>query len=105
MTRKKDRREIIEASYNRYCFAADDNAPEWFKEDELMHYRANLPITKEEVQAQKQSLREYNARPIKKVAEAKIRKKKRLQKAMQKAKAKAMQIANQSEISEASKAR
>ena len=88
MTRKKDRREIIEASYNRYCFGADDNAPEWFKEDELMHYRPNLPITKEEVQAQKQALREYNARPIKKVAEAKIRKKKRLQKAMQKAKAK-----------------
>ncbi len=95
MMRKKDRREILESSYNRYCFAPDDNAPDWFREDEYLHYRANIPVTKEEIQAQKQAMREYNARPIKKVAEARIRKKKRLLKAMTKAKAKAVQISNQ----------
>ena len=105
MMRKKGRRDILEASYNRYCFATDETAPAWFKEDEHRHYRPNLPVTKEEVDAQKQALREYNSRPIKKVAEARIRKKKRLEKAMTKAKQKAIQISAQSELTEASRAR
>ena len=64
----------------------------------------NYNLTKEEVAIEKQALMEWNARPSKKVTEAKARKKMRLQKAMQKIKNKAQVIAS-SDITEGSKMR
>ena len=62
-------------------------------------------MTKEEIEEEKRILREWNARPSKKVMEAKARKKNRLAKAMQKIKNKAQVIAASTEQSEGSKMR
>lgn len=104
MLRKKARNNMINNSYNRYAFHDDmDNLPDWFLEDEKKHYFANLPITKEEVMAEKLALMEYNARPTKKVAEATARKKKRIARSMSKLKKKMGAVMNSSEIGEGSK--
>jgi len=90
MLRKKFRTQIIDASYSRY--ATEDNEamlPEWFLEDEAKHNIPNINLTQEEVDEEKRILREWNARPSKKVTEAKARKKMRLAKAMNKIKNKA----------------
>jgi len=83
MLRKKERESIIDGSYNRYSNMDPIEAlPDWFLEDESRHYRPNIPITKEDYLEEKKALQEYNARPIKKVAEAKMRKKKKMQVAL-----------------------
>lgn len=96
MLRKKDRSEMLDSTYNRYSFHDDiHQLPSWFVEDESKHYFRHVNPTKEEVALEKEELKAYNARPSKKVEEAKARKRKRLQKAMQKVKAKAQVIAEQ----------
>lgn len=106
MLRKKFREETISSSYNRYTFDDDERAlPQWFVEDEAKNYVPNYNLSKEEVDEEKRALMEWNARPSKKVAEAKGRKKMRLVKAMSKIKNKAQVIANSQDISEGSKMR
>mmetsp|Transcript_46789 Transcript_46789/g.61896 ORF Transcript_46789/g.61896 Transcript_46789/m.61896 type:complete len:203 (+) Transcript_46789:1979-2587(+) len=104
MLRKKARNEIIDASYNRYVTHEDPKTlPSWFIEDEAKHsYCERLQATKEEMDAEKEAIKAYNARPSKKVEQAKQRKKKKLAKAMNKIKKKAQVIADQ-DINEASK--
>lgn len=80
------KRSIMEAAYNRYAFH-DDNLPEWFREDEEKNMRPIDPVTKEEIEEEKARLRAIDARPLKKVAEAKARKKKRAAAALAKARA------------------
>ena len=106
MLRKKFRQETIEASYGRFAFE-DDKAviPNWFEADEERNNRPNINLTQEEVDIEKQQLKEWNARPSKKVTEAKNRKKMRLVKAMGKIKTKANIITNQSDATEGSKMR
>lgn len=58
----------------------DDNLPSWFTEHEGKHYQRTLPVTKDQVQEYKSRLQEINARPIKKIAEAKGRKKRKVNK-------------------------
>jgi AdoMet-dependent rRNA methyltransferase SPB1 len=78
--------------------------PSWFQEDEAKAWRPNINLTKEEVAAEKEIIKAYNARPSKKVEEAKARKKKKLARAMEKVKKKATVIADQ-DLNEASKMR
>lgn len=105
MLRKKTRQELIDGSYNRFAFHEDEHTlPTWFVEDEAKHSRPNINLSKEEVAYEKGIIKDYNARPSKKVAEAKARKKKRLAKAMSKVQNKAKVIAD-SDINEASKMR
>lgn len=63
----------------RYSFNEDDGElPEWFTEEEKQHRRKQIPVDRQTVEAYRQRWREINARPIKKVAEAKARKKRRV---------------------------
>lgn len=91
LLRKKDRLEAIESSYSNAFLNDDDEKalPSWFVEDEAKHNQPNINLTKEEVDEEKRILREWNARPSKKVMEAKARKKMRLARALNKIKNKA----------------
>jgi AdoMet-dependent rRNA methyltransferase SPB1 len=104
MLRKKARTEMIEGSYNRYSSHEDPSTlPSWFVEDESRHrYCERYNPSKEEMAIEKEALKAYNARPSKKVEQAKHRKRKRLAKAMQKIKKKATIIADQ-DINESTK--
>jgi AdoMet-dependent rRNA methyltransferase SPB1 len=62
MLRKKDREEIINSSYSRYALDEGDeeNLPSWFLEEERSHNFLSLPVTKEEVEEEKQRLYAIN---------------------------------------------
>lgn len=67
------------SSLHRYTFNEDEGElPEWFVQEEKQHRVRRLPINKKEVERYRKRWREINARPIKKVAEAKARKKRRV---------------------------
>lgn len=52
--------------------------PVWFLADERKHRKKPIPVTREMVEEYKEKWKEINARPIKKLAEAKARKKRRV---------------------------
>ena len=66
---------LIDASFNKYAFKDRDGLPEWFLDDEHRHDKPHRPISAAGAAAIKEKLRALNARPIKKVREAKDRKK------------------------------
>lgn len=74
-TGEKKSQDIVDEGYNRYSFRDTDGLPEWFLDDETKHSRPNRPITKAAAAAIREKMRAINARPIKKVMEAKGRKK------------------------------
>eukprot|EP01083_Nonionella_stella_P291535 991965_1 len=101
---KKKRMEIIDNSYNKYAFDDEGcNVPQWFKDDENHNYTVNLPVTKAEVREYKDRLKAINARPIKKVAEAKARKKLKAQRIWNKIRRKATVLADNQDLSERTK--
>jgi len=102
---KKSRMELIDAAYNRWTFEKDDSLPDWFTDEENRFNRPDLPITKELMDQFRAKLREINARPIRKVAQAKARKKRRLQKRLEKLRSTAMSLVDSPDMSEAAKAR
>jgi len=71
-----------------------------FVEEENKHNKPQMPITKEEVEEMKAKFKELNERPIKKVAEAKARKKLRMMKKVEKMKQKAAKVATAEGMSE-----
>ncbi|KAM6042241.1 pre-rRNA 2'-O-ribose RNA methyltransferase FTSJ3 [Chlamydotis macqueenii] len=103
-TSRKARRDLIDDSFNRYSFNEDEGElPEWFTEEEKQHRRKQIPVDRQTVEAYRQRWREINARPIKKVAEAKARKKRRMLKKMEQMKKKAEAVVSTVDISEREK--
>ncbi|XP_075846472.1 pre-rRNA 2'-O-ribose RNA methyltransferase FTSJ3 [Microtus pennsylvanicus] len=101
---KKAKRDLIDNSFNRYAFNEDEGElPEWFVQEEKQHRIRQLPIDKKEVELYRKRWREINARPIKKVAEAKARKKRRMLKKLEQTKKKAEAVVNTVDISEREK--
>ncbi|XP_077220262.1 ftsJ-like methyltransferase family protein [Tasmannia lanceolata] len=102
MLRKKQREQILDDAYNKYMFD-DEGLPTWFVEEEKRHFQPIKPVTKEEVAAMKAQFREIDARPAKKVAQAKARKKRSAMKKLEKVRQKANTISDQTDISDRSK--
>ncbi|XP_012888708.1 PREDICTED: pre-rRNA processing protein FTSJ3 isoform X1 [Dipodomys ordii] len=101
---KKAKRDLIDNSFNRYAFNEEEGElPEWFVQEEKQHRVRQLPIDKKEVEHYRKRWREINARPIKKVAEAKARKKRRMLKKLEQTKKKAEAVVNTVDISEREK--
>ncbi|KAJ2499648.1 AdoMet-dependent rRNA methyltransferase spb1, partial [Coemansia sp. RSA 2052] len=75
--RKTNKHALIDKHFNRYTFNDSRDLPEWFVDDEQQHNKPTLPVTKEAVRMLREKLKALDARPIKKVAEARARKKMR----------------------------
>ena len=99
----KRRREIIEKGFHRFTYHDENELPKWFKHEEDRHTKPIIPVSKEIVQMYKERLKEINSRPIKKVAEAKARKKAKTMKKLENIKGKAEKIANTQGASEREK--
>ncbi|PNH12762.1 AdoMet-dependent rRNA methyltransferase spb1 [Tetrabaena socialis] len=95
--RRKEKESIVDAAYNRFAFH-DVGLPRWFAEDERRFMRPIPQVTKAEVEEEKARLRAIDARPIKKVEEAKARKKQKLGKRLDQAKQKANVVADQEDV-------
>ncbi|XP_008328200.1 pre-rRNA 2'-O-ribose RNA methyltransferase FTSJ3 [Cynoglossus semilaevis] len=103
-TSRKRARDLVDDSFHR--FASSDQpweVPEWFLGDERKHRKKPIELSKEMVEEYKQKWKEIDARPIKRVAEAKARKKRRTLKKMEQAKKKAEAVVNTVDISEREK--
>ena len=95
---------LINDGFNRYSLDSKEGLPSWFLDDESKHYKPNLPITKEAMAALREKQRALDARPIKKVTEAKARKKFKAHQRLEKALKKAEGINTTTDMSEREKA-
>lgn len=101
---QKTKHDLVDDGFNKYSFRDSENLPAWFIDDEKQHSKINRPITKEAAIAIKEKMKALNARPIKKVAEAKARKKMRSLARLEKIKKKAGVIVEDGDKSEKDKA-
>ncbi|KAJ2613121.1 AdoMet-dependent rRNA methyltransferase spb1 [Coemansia sp. RSA 1365] len=103
--RRTTKQELVDKHFNRYTFNDARGLPEWFVDDEQKHSKPELPVTKEAVRMLREKLRALDARPIKKVAEAKARKKMRVAKRIAGVQKKAEALVGNEDMTEADKAR
>ncbi|KAK7058873.1 AdoMet-dependent rRNA methyltransferase spb1 [Paramarasmius palmivorus] len=104
VNREKTRTQLINEGFNRNSLNSKEGLPSWFLDDEEKHYKANIPVTKEAIAALRARQRALDARPIKKVAEAKARKKYKAAQRLEKAMKKAEGVNATSDLSEREKA-
>ncbi|KAL4741950.1 AdoMet-dependent rRNA methyltransferase spb1 [Aspergillus similis] len=103
-TGEKKSRDVFDDGFNRYAFRDVDGLPEWFLDDETKHSKPNRPITKAAAAAIQEKWRAINARPIKKVMEAKGRKKFKAAQRIEKLRKKSALLADDETMSERDKA-
>ncbi|KAJ2646542.1 AdoMet-dependent rRNA methyltransferase spb1 [Coemansia sp. RSA 1250] len=103
--RKVTKDGLIDKHFNRYTFNDTEGLPDWFVDDEKQHSKPALPVTKEAVRMLREKLKALDARPIKKVAEAKARKKMRAAKRIANVQKKAESVIANEDMTEAEKAR
>ncbi|GIX61130.1 AdoMet-dependent rRNA methyltransferase spb1 [Babesia caballi] len=78
LVNKGTRMALLDGAYNRRTFD-DGDLPAWFEEDEKKHSNYELPVTKELMKRYKAKLYELKNRPIRKVLEARGRRKMRVE--------------------------
>lgn len=103
-SKEKSRSDLIDDGFNKLAFYDKEGAPEWFLDDENVHNKPNLPITKAAADALREKMRALNARPIKKILEAKGRKKQRALRVLNKINQKANVINETEDLTERQKA-
>lgn len=103
-TGQKTSADVVDDGFNKHAFRDRDGLPDWFLDDEGKHDKRHKPITKAAATAIKEKLRAFNARPIKKVREAKARKKFKTARKLEKLKKKSDMLANDEGMTEKEKA-
>ncbi|PMD39172.1 FtsJ-domain-containing protein [Hyaloscypha variabilis F] len=101
---EKTTRDLIDEAFNKYAFKDRDGLPEWFLDDEKRHDKPHRPITAAGAAAIKEKLRALNARPIKKVREAKDRKKFKAAQRLEKLRKKSAMLQDEEGMTEKEKA-
>lgn len=96
--------DLIDEGWNKDSFKDREGLPEWFLDDENRHSKPHRPITAAAASAIKQKLRALNARPIKKVREAKDRKKFKAAQRLEKLRKKSALIQDEEGMTEKDKA-
>jgi AdoMet-dependent rRNA methyltransferase SPB1 len=91
------KQNLMDDNFNKYSLRDVDGLPEWFLDDEGKNSKPHRPITKEKMRA-------FNARPIKKVREAKARKQLHAAQKLEKLKRKSALLAESEDVSEKDKA-
>lgn len=104
VNRRKTKDQLIDDGFHRDSLFDKDGLPPWFLDDEMRHFRKHVPVTKEAVQALRDRLRALDARPIKKIAEAKGRKKLRALRRIEKLQNKANAVNDTGDMTEREKA-
>ena len=102
-TGEKKSQEVVDDGFNRYSFRDTDGLPDWFLDDEGKHSKPIRPVTKAAAAAIKEKLRAVNARPIKKVMEAKGRKKMRAARRLERLRKKSDSLLEDDALSERDK--
>ncbi|OQR68901.1 putative rRNA methyltransferase 3-like [Tropilaelaps mercedesae] len=100
----KSKRDLFNEGFHRYMFDDRENLPVWFVEDEKKHCMKVPEVSSESLRRNREELKEVNVKTIKKVVEAKSRKKRRLMKRMDKARKKAEELCGNLDMSENEKA-
>lgn len=103
-TGKVTKQQLLDDNFNKISLRDVDGLPEWFLDDENQHSRTQRPITKEAAAAIQAKQKALNARPIKKVREAKARKTMRAARRVEKLKKKSEGLAEGDDLSEKDKA-
>lgn len=103
-TGQKTKAEMLDDTFNKYTFRDVDGLPEWFLDDENKHSKLQRPITAAAAAAIKEKHRALNARPIKKVREAKARKKFKAAQTLEKLKKKSALLEAEEGMTEKEKA-
>jgi len=107
LLRPDKRRALEDAAYNRYT-RNDRGLPQWFIDDEKKFAAPSgygLELDEGMLEQARNGLKDITARTIGKVAEAKARKQRRLQRALTKIRKKANAVAAKEDLSEREKAR
>merc|ERR1711997_1089026 len=103
---KKRRRELEDAAWNRYMFDdKDKDLPDWFLQEEQYHMRKHPEVDPQAVEYYRNKQKDINVKTIKKVVEAKARKKRLLIKKMSKAKKRAASIMENEDLGSREKAK
>ncbi|KAL8830741.1 MAG: hypothetical protein Q9191_001271 [Dirinaria sp. TL-2023a] len=100
----KNTYELVDDGFNKYTFHDREGLPEWFLDDESKHSKPQRPISAAGAAAIKEKLRALNARPIKKIQEAKDRKRFKVAQRLEKLRKKSALVADEEGISEKDKA-
>ncbi|KAI9718415.1 MAG: AdoMet-dependent rRNA methyltransferase spb1 [Candelaria pacifica] len=101
---QKTTHDLMDEGFNKYAFQDRDGLPEWFIDDEGKHSKPHRPITAAGAAAIKEKLRALNARPIKKVREAKDRKRFKAAQRLEKLRKKSALLADEEGTTEKEKA-
>jgi AdoMet-dependent rRNA methyltransferase SPB1 len=102
---RRRRDELEDNAFNRRAFADTEGAPDWFVDNERAHNKVSLPVTREDLIAVRQQEIALNARPIKRLVEAKMRKLRRSRRRIERTKQQANAIADQTDIDDKAKMR
>lgn len=104
VNRQMTKSDLVDQGFSKHNFNDKSGLPQWFLDDENEHYRTNIPVSKEAVEALRARQRALDARPIKKIAEAKARKKHRAAMRLEKAQKRAEAINENADLTEREKA-
>lgn len=108
LLRPDKRRKLEDDGYNRHA-SNDRNLPQWFLDDERRYAAPDgygeVELPEEQLANAREYLKTINSRTIKKVAEAKARKRRRATRALTKVRKKATALAEKSDMSEREKSK